>query len=106
MAPITVTTEVNRPAGDVFAYATDPTHFSEWQKGVVEGHMEEGNGTHGLGAKYVTTRRIGMSNRSSSAEVHGRFFSCVKKSSGVYLEGRRTHGHLREERPSHRQADA
>src|ERR1700759_4658313 len=70
MAPITVTTEVNRPVGDVFAYATDPTHFSEWQKGVVEGHMEEeGNGTHGLGAKCVTTRRIGMTNRSSSAEV-------------------------------------
>ena len=69
MAPITVTTEVNRSAGDVFAYATDPTHFSEWQKGVVEGHLEEGNGTHGLGAKCVTTRRIGMANRSSAAEV-------------------------------------
>jgi uncharacterized protein YndB with AHSA1/START domain len=69
MAPITVTTEVNRSAVDVFAYATDPAHFSEWQKGVVEGHMEEGNGTHGLGAKCVTTRRIGMTNRSSSAEV-------------------------------------
>jgi uncharacterized protein YndB with AHSA1/START domain len=69
MAPITVTTEVNRSAGDVFAYATDPTHFSEWQKGVVEGHMEEGNGAHRLGAKCVTTRRIGMANRSSSAEI-------------------------------------
>ena len=55
MAPITVTTEVNRPVGDVFAYATDPTHFSEWQKGVVEGHMEDGNGTHGIGARCVTT---------------------------------------------------
>ena len=66
MAPITVTTEVNRSAGDVFAYATDPTRFSEWQKGVVEGHMEEGH--HGLGAKCVTTRRVGMANRSSAAE--------------------------------------
>ena len=36
MAPITVTTEVDCFVGDVFAYATDPTHFSEWQKGVVE----------------------------------------------------------------------
>ncbi len=69
MAPITVTTEVNRSAGDVFAYATDPTHFSEWQKGVVEGHIEEGNGTHRPGAKCVTTRRIGMANRSSAAEI-------------------------------------
>lgn len=69
MAPTTVTTEVNRSAVDVFAYATDPAHFSEWQKGVVEGHMEEGNATHRLGAKCVTTRRIGMTNRSSCAEV-------------------------------------
>jgi hypothetical protein len=69
MAPITVTTEVNRSAGDVFAYATDPTHFSEWQKGVVEGHMEEGNDTHGLGAKCVTTRRIAMASRSTAAEI-------------------------------------
>lgn len=69
MAPITVTTEVNRSASDVFAYATDPTHFSEWQKGVVEGRMEEVNGTHGLGAQCVTTRRIGMANRPSAAEI-------------------------------------
>ena len=35
-----VNTEVNLPAADVFAYATDPTRFSEWQRGVVEGHMD------------------------------------------------------------------
>jgi hypothetical protein len=69
MSPITVTTEVNRSAGDVFAYATDPTRFSEWQKGVVEGHMEEADGAHGVRAKCITTRRIGMANRPSAAEV-------------------------------------
>jgi len=40
MSPIVASTEVGCPAGDVFAYATDPSRFSEWQKGVVDGHME------------------------------------------------------------------
>jgi hypothetical protein len=49
MAPITVTTEVNRSAGDVFSYATDRTHFSELQNGV-EGYIEAaptGSGRNG-----------------------------------------------------------
>lgn len=29
------------PATEVFAYATDPTRFNEWQKGVVDGHMDQ-----------------------------------------------------------------
>ena len=41
MPSIIVSTEVQRSAKDVFAYATDPTRFSEWQKGVVDGHIEE-----------------------------------------------------------------
>jgi uncharacterized protein YndB with AHSA1/START domain len=32
--------EIDRPAAEVFAYATDPVRFSEWQKGVVDGHMD------------------------------------------------------------------
>jgi hypothetical protein len=52
----------------VFAYATDPTRFSEWQKGVVEGHMD-GQGTPGAGAKCVTTRRIGFAKRPATAEL-------------------------------------
>ena len=39
--PTTATTEVDRPAADVFAYATDPTRFHEWQQGVVDGHMDQ-----------------------------------------------------------------
>jgi hypothetical protein len=69
MAPIIVTTEVNRPAADVFALATDPAHFSEWQQGVVEGHMEQVVGARVLGAKCISTRRIGFANRPSTAEV-------------------------------------
>lgn len=34
MSPITTTTEIDRSADDVFAYATDPTRFNEWQKSV------------------------------------------------------------------------
>jgi hypothetical protein len=68
MSPITATAEVNRPATDVFTYATDPTRFSEWQQGVVEGHMDE-EGTPRAGAKCLTTRRIGFVKRPVTAEV-------------------------------------
>ncbi len=40
MAPFTASTEVNRPAPDVFSDATDPTRFHEWQKGVVDVRSE------------------------------------------------------------------
>ena len=68
MAPITTSTEVDRPAEDVFAYATDPTRFSEWQKGVVDGHMNQA-GTPEVGAQCMTTRRIGGANRSSTSRL-------------------------------------
>ncbi len=72
MAAIVASTEVERPAAEVFAYATDPARFSEWQKGVVEGHMDgPGNGTQApaVGAKCVTTRRIGGANRRATSEL-------------------------------------
>lgn len=69
MPPITVAIDVNRPPADVFAFATDPAHFSQWQKGVVEAHMEPFGGAEGLGAKCITTRRIGFANRPSTAEI-------------------------------------
>ncbi len=68
MTPITVSTEVDRPAADVFAYATDPTRFSEWQKGVVEGHMDQ-PGIPQVGARCSTTRRIGFADRPSTSEL-------------------------------------
>ena len=40
MALIVACAEIGRPAAEVFAYATDPARFSEWQKGVVDGHMD------------------------------------------------------------------
>jgi hypothetical protein len=72
MPPIVTSAEIGRPAAEVFAYATDPSRFSEWQKGVVDGHMDgaaNGSQTPAVGAKCVTTRRIGGANRPSTAEL-------------------------------------
>jgi hypothetical protein len=72
MAPIVTSAEVERPATEVFAYATDPTRFSEWQQGVVDGHMDglaDGTQPPAVGAKCVTTRRIGGANRPSTSEL-------------------------------------
>ena len=68
MSPIVATAEIDRPAADVFAYATDPTRFSEWQKGMVDGHMDE-HGNPRVGAKCLTTRRIGFANRPVTSEL-------------------------------------
>ena len=38
MAPTIASTAVNRPAAQVFAYATDPARFHEWQRGLIDGH--------------------------------------------------------------------
>jgi uncharacterized protein YndB with AHSA1/START domain len=72
MPPIVTSAEINRPAEQVFAYATDPARFKEWQKGVVDGHRDgpgDGTGTPAVGAKCVTTRRIGGANRPSTSEL-------------------------------------
>jgi uncharacterized protein YndB with AHSA1/START domain len=72
MPPIVTSAEIERPAAEVFAYATDPARFSEWQKGVVDGHMDgppDGTGTPAVGAKCVTTRRIGGASRPSASEL-------------------------------------
>jgi uncharacterized protein YndB with AHSA1/START domain len=70
MPPIVTSTEIGRPAAEVFAYATDPARFKEWQKGLVDGHMDgPANGTPTVGAKCVTTRRIGGASRPSTSEL-------------------------------------
>jgi hypothetical protein len=66
--PITVSIAVDRSAEEVFAYSTDPSHFSEWQKGVVSGRMESEDAPH-VGDRCVTTRRIGFADRPATAEL-------------------------------------
>ena len=68
MPPITASVEVDRPAAEVFAYATDPTRFPEWQQGVVDGRMDH-SGAPGIGARCLTTRRIGGADRPSTSVV-------------------------------------
>jgi uncharacterized protein YndB with AHSA1/START domain len=68
LPPITVSVEVARSAEDVFAYATDPSRFSEWQKGVVSGHMDS-DGAIKVGDHCQTTRRIGFSDRPDTSEL-------------------------------------
>ena len=68
MPPVTASIEVHRPARDVFAYATDPTRFNEWQKGVVEGHLA-GSDEPTVGDTCRTTRRIGFAERPVTAEL-------------------------------------
>lgn len=64
----TVSVEVDRPAAEVFAYATNPSKFHEWQQGVVSGSME-GNGEPSIGDHCLTTRRIGGSERPATSEL-------------------------------------
>ena len=72
MAPIVTSAEIDRPDAEVFACATDPARFSEWQKGVVDGHMDgpaDGTRVPPVGTKCVTTRRIGGATRPDISEL-------------------------------------
>jgi hypothetical protein len=68
MTPTTVTVDVDRPADEVFAYAINPTHFHEWQNGVIAGSMDR-SGLPEVGDHCVTTRRIGGAERPSTSEI-------------------------------------
>ena len=70
MAPVVTSAEIGRPAAEVFACATDPARFSQWQQGVVDGHMDgPPGGTPAVGARCVTTRRTGGASRPSTSEL-------------------------------------
>jgi len=58
----TTSIDIDQPAAEVFAYVTDPTHFHEWQQGVVSGGMKE-PGTPTVGSHCTMTRLIGGANR-------------------------------------------
>jgi uncharacterized protein YndB with AHSA1/START domain len=68
MAPLTSSIEVARPPSKVFAYATDPSRFGEWQANVVDGRIE-GTAPYGVGTRCLTTRRIGFAKRDVTSEV-------------------------------------
>ena len=68
MPPVIATIEVGRAVAEVFAYATDPARFPEWQAGVTEGHLDH-PGLPKAGARCLTTRRIGGASRTVTSEV-------------------------------------
>jgi uncharacterized protein YndB with AHSA1/START domain len=68
MAPTLASTVVDRPAAQVFTYATDPEHFREWQQGLIDGHLDQ-PGPPRVGTKCITTRRIGGASRVVTSEV-------------------------------------
>jgi hypothetical protein len=68
MAAIVTSVDVEHSAEDVFAYATDPTRFHEWQQGVVTGRTDQPDNP-AVGTRCFTTRRIGGANRESTSEI-------------------------------------
>jgi uncharacterized protein YndB with AHSA1/START domain len=67
MAPTIASTVVDRPAAQVFTYATDPARFREWQQGVIDARLDQA-GPAQVGSKCLTTRRIGGANRTVTSE--------------------------------------
>jgi uncharacterized protein YndB with AHSA1/START domain len=68
MAPIVSGVDIARPPGEVFAYATDPSTFGEWQDGVISGHIEPA-GPPEVGYHCVMTRQIGGAERTSTSVI-------------------------------------
>ncbi len=68
MTPIVSTIEIARPPDEVFSYVTDPSRFSEWQKGVVTGGMLD-DAAPAAGSRCTTTRRIGGGERTTTQVI-------------------------------------
>lgn len=68
MAPLVHSVEIDRSPEDVFAYATDPLRFSEWQDAVVSARPL-GSGAVGEGSKISLTRRLGKREQTMTSEL-------------------------------------
>ena len=68
MAPLVHTVEIDRRPEDVFAYATDPSRFTEWQDAVVRASRQE-SGPIGPGSKLSLTRRMGKREQTMISEL-------------------------------------
>jgi hypothetical protein len=67
MAPIIHHIEIDRAPADVFALATDPTRFPEWQLDVRSAKWE--GPAAGVGSRFSTTRRIAGQEVTQTQEV-------------------------------------
>ena len=62
MAPLVSTIDIARPPGEVFAAATDPLRFPQWQHDVVRVQMLDGS-------RFATTRRMTGGERTITQEI-------------------------------------
>jgi uncharacterized protein YndB with AHSA1/START domain len=62
MAPLTSTVDIDRPPDEVFAFATDPTHFAEWQRDVVRVQILDDE-------EFVTVRRFVGAERTTLQRI-------------------------------------
>jgi uncharacterized protein YndB with AHSA1/START domain len=68
MPPIVSTIEIARPPAEVFAYATDPSRFTEWQDDVLRVRIQGGR-SRSVGSRFTTTRRIGRVEYQSTQAI-------------------------------------
>jgi uncharacterized protein YndB with AHSA1/START domain len=61
MAPLVTTIEIARPPREVFAVATDPRRFAEWQPDVVHVQLD--------GSRLATTRRMSGGERTVVQQI-------------------------------------
>jgi uncharacterized protein YndB with AHSA1/START domain len=67
VTPIVNSIEVARASASTFDYVTDPARFHQWQTGLIAGRMDREQVT--VGARCVTTRRIGGRAREITSKV-------------------------------------
>ncbi|MFC3492270.1 SRPBCC family protein [Glycomyces rhizosphaerae] len=62
MAPMVSTVDIDRPPDEVFAFATDPAHFPEWQRDVVRVQILDDE-------EFVTVRRFVGAERTTLQRI-------------------------------------
>lgn len=67
MTAIVNSIDIARTPEQVFAYATDPRTFPEWQQGVTSGKLD--GATTRVGTHCTTVRKIGGSEREVTTEI-------------------------------------
>lgn len=68
MAVIAESIEISRRPEDVFAYATDYSHFPQWQRRVVSAR-QEGNAPLAVGSRAAVIRRVGPRQLLTTEEI-------------------------------------
>jgi uncharacterized protein YndB with AHSA1/START domain len=68
LEPIVVQIDIDRSPADVYAYATDPRHFPEWQKDVAAAKVTDG-APGAFGSTFDTTRHFAGMQQSLTQEV-------------------------------------